>query len=292
MDKKAFFLFGDVLAYIYSLAALLIIGLLFLYLFASVTPEKLNPKEYKLIPEDGKVIEETFQRLGFYLYYNFIIDGKETSLNELIPLYCYNKDNSLLLKIQSLSLSLLPERSFLKIYCAKEDKCYGDLINKDTTPIIEITTERRRNIGKVESIELNKLQLKLPSLSHKTTACLEFGVDKLMDNSPLSRFPRFFNSFNTDEDQLDKIPVPKSLPKSLQNNDKFKEGILNLKSEFTYILTFKGEEIKEGVSILSPTKEIWLSKGDEWCNPVKDLCKTEISTEKLIECLGDSKLCF
>ena len=251
---------------------------LFYYLSASEQTSFFKQKEINTIIYNPNIV--SYDNLNYYLNTKIKVNRKETSLSELIPLYCDSKDKELLTYIQRISLSLLPERSYLKLSCLYNTySCNSESFTKDKfLPIILITTSKVTPVGSVLLEPNNILNINLPSLTNKNTICLDLGT--YQKESPNLHYKRNLILYNNKIGEIGNIPVPLYKVAQSSSEKEFKENLNNIMSN-------------TGEISLSPTKDLWINnENDEWCNAVNTDCSKGISKEKLIECNGDYETCF
>ncbi len=275
MDKKAF-LAGNTLVYVYSIISLAVIAILFSFLFLLLSADKEATNIFDVFKEKESILESSnidlYETANYYLYTKVRVDKNETSLQELIALYCHNKNKNLLTYIQRISLSLLPERSYLNLYCLYGTNDCNNIKKGNYQPIITITSSEITLAG-IKSINPGTiLSLSLPALSSTDIACLDISQHKKEQSN--SRYERNLKLYDKNIDEIGRIPTPLSKVAQITNENTFVDSIGKLSSA--------------GEVLLSQTKDLWIINEDgEWCNSVNTDCSKGISINKLIECRGD-----
>ena len=166
MNKKGF-LAGDVMVYIVSIAVLAVVALLFFGLFSYL---KITQPEKPSSTEISSPKISVYEYLDYYLNTKIRIDEKETSLIELIPLYCFTLDEKTGSYVKKLSSYLLPVEIGVSIGCSLNE----------CKEILDQGTIR------------NPTLIDLPSFSPKAHSCLliettNYKTDKLIESIYSSR---------------------------------------------------------------------------------------------------------
>jgi len=168
LDKKGF-LIGDVTVYTYSIIALVVISLAFYFLFYTFSAkEKVNEflniyqKEFNINSVNPKI--ELYETLTYFIYTRVIVDKKEASLVELIPLYCYNKDEKIKGYIEKISFYLLPKKYIYGFDCEKKQET-KEIDPLDITKVIIGETEDKTEIKTINPISPEHISMILPSIN-------------------------------------------------------------------------------------------------------------------------------
>ena len=261
MNKKAF-LAGDTLIYVYSIIALAVIAVLFFFLFSYLTIEELSgikARTYTL--EENSPNIRAYNYLPYYLNTKFKVENKETSLIELIPLYCYDKNKERLSYIERASSILIGEGK-INIWCDLIDsKCTDKSVSLiEGVRHLEIDQKNIAVITNKYADILNPVLFFLPF--DKINVCIE------------AEFPLF---------------NPEKIPEYVSSEKVFidkVQKISEIKSK-----TILGISNNQDFYLISPTKHLWYYNVRDrlWCNLVEQnyqVCQ-KFSSEELIQCKGD-----
>ncbi len=258
MDKKAF-LGGDILIWIYSLLILVFIGIVFSVLFVFSSPD-LSIKNYfnKADINPLSKISPTYDYINYYLYTKIRIDKRETSLSELIPIYCFNLDENYKEDIKRISAILSPDEVGINLWCdLKRTKC-NRIIKYDDygERLIDIDKENKLILSTGSLTQPNLLNL--PGLNLNSNICLELEVKHFDKNKLITRI-------NSEQEFERKV-------KEILKTD---NEILGLNINDFYLL--------------SQTKDLWYFNENMWCNLGQEnysKCQKFFS-EEFIKCKGD-----
>ena len=255
MNKKGF-LAGDVTVFIWSLISFAIIAAVFFAIFLFVqTPA---PGETNL---PAKPELKVYEFLDYYLNTKIRVNDKETSMLELIPLYCYNKNPEFAENIRKISFILFPVFTSRELGCINENvKCKNlpDSRNSLGTRLVYSSAPNLLIFSEVNSKETKMIEI--PGFLENSKACLEISED--YDVAEFIDITYTENEFET----------------------KVKE-----KS------SFKGLSDKKSF-LISPSRYIWRYNDNVWCSVLDETdiyanCLKGISAPDLINCRGDKKTC-
>ena len=243
-------------AFIVLTFIIIIFSLVFIVLSGEFIPGTKTPGFFVDTEKNIPKIDY-YDFLNYFLYTRINVDGKETNLLELIPLYCYEKKQEQAENIRQISQIFFPYLTGRALSCINEKITCKDIPN-EVNSLGENLYFRNKGLilfNEISSFDLKRIEI--PGFKENSKACLEFEQKKYD--------PKRFIDIAYSEKEFEKKVKEKSVFKNIPDKSSF---------------------------LISPTKDIWRYNNNMWCNALKETdsflnCQKGISTQDLINCKGD-----
>ncbi len=255
MNKKGLIGNTIILQYSFILLAFVVIGFGLLFLIFSGSQYIPGVKTPGFGVNIDKIPQiKIYDAINYYLYTKIKIDGKDISLIELIPLYCFNLDGKAEENIKKMSLFLFPDIEGIHISCSlkkcqKEDTWLGESLSIYDPGFIQI--------GRV-ALSRKSVLVNLPKIPQKNQPCLLISDE--------------FKS----ESFIDSTYSEKEFESKVKQKSLFKDS----KTGFL---------ISPSNSLWAYSDDLWCNPLEQagWFSD----CAEGISAQELINCKGDYQLC-